>query len=365
MYIEATKNCFIMRLYPKQICIIFLLLIAAGTAIGKEYRGAEIRTLESFTYGKFEVNMKSAQASGVVSSFFTFYDNPDFMTNWNEIDIEFLGKNTDDMQCNPIVPGENGRESHEKHVKLDFNPHEEFRTYGFEWTPTYIAWFVDGKEVYRDDNDYIKKMNLPQKIMMNIWPAVWEEWVGPVDNSRFPVYAVYDWVAYYDYTPERDETFTLRWRDDFKKMDMTRWQLASHTFEGNLCDFVPENAEIKDGKLYLKLSKAQKTGGTAPATTPASPAKLTGGHFKKGKIRVNFSEEIDRSSAINPDHYRFENESIRIKKIRYHYDFKSVIIVLSNPNAFLAGNKTVIVDGVKDKSMPPNTVTGKISIETE
>ena len=37
----------------------------------KPYRGAEYRTIESYQYGRFEVNMKSALGSGVVSSFFT------------------------------------------------------------------------------------------------------------------------------------------------------------------------------------------------------------------------------------------------------------------------------------------------------
>ena len=48
--------------------------------------------------------------------------------------------------------------------------------------------------------------------MMNIWQPIWEDWVGPFDSDILPVYAFYDWVKYYAYTPEQgtmDRTTTL------------------------------------------------------------------------------------------------------------------------------------------------------------
>ena len=30
---------------------------------------------------------------------------------------------------------------------------------------------------------------------------IWENWVGEFDESILPVYAYYDWVKYYSYTP--------------------------------------------------------------------------------------------------------------------------------------------------------------------
>ena len=42
--------------------------------LANPYRGGELRTYESFRYGRYEVRMKSALGSGVVSSFFTYRD---------------------------------------------------------------------------------------------------------------------------------------------------------------------------------------------------------------------------------------------------------------------------------------------------
>ena len=42
--------------------------------LSRPYKGGELRTEDSFQYGRFEVRMKSAFGSGVVSSFFTYRD---------------------------------------------------------------------------------------------------------------------------------------------------------------------------------------------------------------------------------------------------------------------------------------------------
>ena len=41
----------------------------------KPYRGGELRTLQDYRYGRFEVRMKSAAGDGVISSFFTLDEN--------------------------------------------------------------------------------------------------------------------------------------------------------------------------------------------------------------------------------------------------------------------------------------------------
>ncbi|MCR6637587.1 MAG: family 16 glycosylhydrolase [Sporocytophaga sp.] len=54
----------------KYILIAFVLLVFTPFLTkAKEYKGAELRTNESFLYGRFEVSMKSAEGSGLVSSF--------------------------------------------------------------------------------------------------------------------------------------------------------------------------------------------------------------------------------------------------------------------------------------------------------
>ena len=75
---------------------IFIIIFLSITLFGqKPYRGAEYRSIENYQYGRFEIRMKSALGSGVVSSFFTIRDywaeglsDP---SNWREIDFEGVG----------------------------------------------------------------------------------------------------------------------------------------------------------------------------------------------------------------------------------------------------------------------------------
>lgn len=49
--------------------IVLLFILPLSLLAQKPYRGAEYRTKQAFTYGRFEVRMKSAQLSGMLSSF--------------------------------------------------------------------------------------------------------------------------------------------------------------------------------------------------------------------------------------------------------------------------------------------------------
>ena len=157
----------------------------------RKYSGAEYRTKESYLYGKFVVRMKAAPGSGVISSFFTFHDPPDDPT-WNEIDIEFLGKDTSVIQFNPWWGWWPNCEP--KIYDLPFDAADDFHEYTFEWTPDRILWTVDGK-VYHVVTENVA--NLPQKIMMNIWISSNTDWAGPFNPAALPSAAQYDYVKYY------------------------------------------------------------------------------------------------------------------------------------------------------------------------
>ena len=68
---------------------------------GNTYYGAEYRSRASYSYGYYSVCMKAADCSGVISSFFTYTNNP----WWDEIDIEILGKNMTEVQFNYYTMG--------------------------------------------------------------------------------------------------------------------------------------------------------------------------------------------------------------------------------------------------------------------
>ena len=59
-----------------------------------------------------------------------------------------------------------------------YNPHVGFHTYAFEWTPEHIKFFIDDQLVRNDENTYVQTLESGQKIMMNIWQPIWEDWVG-------------------------------------------------------------------------------------------------------------------------------------------------------------------------------------------
>ena len=232
----------------------------------KPYKGGELRTEDSFQYGRFEVRMKSAPGNGVVSSFFTYRDfweeGLTSSSNWNEIDFEWLGNHDTKVQTNLII--QNAWDLPEL-VDLDVNPHDDFHTYAIEWTPVNVNFFIDDQLIRSVTNFYTDSLYHEQKLMMNIWQATYEDWVGEFDPSILPVYAYYDWVKYYAYVPNSgnagtDNDFILLWTDDFDYYDASRWDKASHTWDGNNSDLIYSNVVFEYGYMILCLTTSSNTG---------------------------------------------------------------------------------------------------------
>jgi beta-glucanase (GH16 family) len=117
-----------------KILIYFFLFIFSApiNILSKDFKGAEYRTKLSYTYGRFEARIKSAYREGMLSSFFTYYDGGGGIGNWNEIDIEIMGRYFDNAQFNTITPNQT---NHIAHKPMQTSPHQEYHTYAFEWTP--------------------------------------------------------------------------------------------------------------------------------------------------------------------------------------------------------------------------------------
>jgi endo-1,3-1,4-beta-glycanase ExoK len=145
------------------------------------YTGAEFQISGFYGFGRYETIMKAAKGSGVVSSFFThtddYFDDPH-----DEIDFEFLGKNTRAVELNYFA---GKRQQGAKTIKLDYDAAEEFHLYAFEWTPTYIKWFIDGKLVHEVHGSNAKTPipRSSQRVIANIWAAKGTalQWTGPVE----------------------------------------------------------------------------------------------------------------------------------------------------------------------------------------
>lgn len=156
------------------------------------YAGAEVRSKDTCGYGLYQASMKPAKNVGVNSSFFT-YTGPSDGNPWDEIDIEFLGKDTTKVQFNYYVNGQGG---HEFIYDLGFDASQSYHTYSYEWKKDCIIWRVDGKVAH------IAYGTMPShegKMMMNLWNAGSDSgtkaWLGTYDGKT-PLNASYDWVAY-------------------------------------------------------------------------------------------------------------------------------------------------------------------------
>lgn len=117
---------------------------------GQPYSSGEYRTTGYYGYGCYEASFKPVPRSGVVSSFFTFagpYDNGGNGKH-NEIDFEFLGRDTNAVQVNFWTNDDAYSRTHERLFPLFFDASAAFHRYGFKWTSKSIAWFVDGAFTY-------------------------------------------------------------------------------------------------------------------------------------------------------------------------------------------------------------------------
>ncbi len=337
----------------KILIFILLFIFSAQTNIlSKDYKGAEYRTKLSYTYGRFEARIKSSYREGMLSSFFTYYDGGGGIGNWNEIDIEIMGRYFDNAQFNTITPNQT---NHVAHKPMQTSPHQEYHTYAFEWTPEYVAWFIDGVEVLKQTGAHIQTLTLPQKIMMNIWNPAYESWAGILIPESLPAFAYYDWVSYYAYSPGSGSygtgnNFLHDWTDNFDSWDTTRWDKATHTFNGNNCDFIHENAVFEDGKLILCL-----TNNTNIGYVDLQPPTLVWARASTNKVLVTFSEELDPATAENTSNYIIQG--VTINSAALQQDLKSVELSVSG--LIIPSTKSLVVMSMKDDSEIPNTMSAK------
>ncbi|WP_062058450.1 glycoside hydrolase family 16 protein [Cellvibrio sp. OA-2007] len=260
-----------------------LLAISMGLlshlAIAKPYKGAEIYSSDSYLYGRFEMRMRVAKASGVLSTFFTYKNGSEVgNTFWEEIDIEVFGKNNATQWQSNIILGSSRPTIHTEQVHTaNTSLADAYHTYVLEWTPDYVAWYLDGVEVRRiTGTSTVTSLTNPQSLRFNLWSHESVAWVGAWDDAVLPVYQFINYIEYKPYNATT-KTFESGWRDDFNSFDSARWGKANWTFDMNRVDFAPENVVVKNGILVLALTKENATGfsGTPPTDEPTSSSSAS------------------------------------------------------------------------------------------
>ena len=127
------------------------LALLIASAMAADNISGEIKTLKTYTYGKFITRMQAPDANGTVSSFFTFWDGPEWYDGgWNEIDVEIVpsmklhATGYPEVFSTNILYG-NGSNSHtEDHTYVSLADPTDMHTYEIEWTPEHIKWSLDG-----------------------------------------------------------------------------------------------------------------------------------------------------------------------------------------------------------------------------
>ena len=175
----------------------------------KPFLGAEVRSLDTLTYGRVRARAKFAAGSAVVSSLVTIY-TPWPADNWNELDIEHLGAKPSDVQLNsmvytgpPTTPpvATSVTPTPEPLIKpLGFDASADFHVYSIEWTPSSARFSVDDT-LLREWTTHIDLMTLPQNVLMTIWASDSVGWAGAVGEDTGTASAAYDWIELYEFKP--------------------------------------------------------------------------------------------------------------------------------------------------------------------
>jgi beta-glucanase (GH16 family) len=267
-----------------------MMIFGASHASAKPYKGAEIYSADTTKYGRYVMRMRMAKGSGVLSTFFTYKNGSEITgTLWEEIDIEVLGKNDAYQVQSNIIVGSPSRTTEGLHTASQ-SLANDYHTYALEWTPDYVAWFLDGQEIRRiNGGNFVTSLINPQSMRFNIWASTSEPWVGAFNPGILPVYQFVNYMEYYAYNTNT-RSFTFSWRDDFNSFDTNRWSKADWTFDGNYVDFDPANVVIQNGTLILALTNENSKGfsGTVP---------VDGGASSRSSSSVAISSSISSSIA--------------------------------------------------------------------
>ena len=143
-----------------------------------------------FSYGYFEMRGKLPTGPGIWPAFW-------LVGNGLEIDgLEMLGDRPSRIYMTLHV----GDSQIYQGIKDGPNYSAGFHTYGIDWQPTYVKWYIDGVQVAAYNHAV---PSTPQTICIN--NAVGGAWPGsPTSATKFPTTFSVDYIRVYDTKPAAD-----------------------------------------------------------------------------------------------------------------------------------------------------------------
>jgi GR25 family glycosyltransferase involved in LPS biosynthesis len=174
------------------------LVIEAAERGPRPYRSGAFKAVKSFTYGRFEVEIKAAAGSGLVTGFFLHRDTPR-----QEIDIELAGDDPRRILVNVYFnPGDDGTamgfgyRGSPYRVDLGFDASADFHRYAIDWRPDRVAWLVDGEVVHdRVSWDPTPIPHLEMSLHGNLWAPRSAELAGRIHGRTLPAAASFKNVS--------------------------------------------------------------------------------------------------------------------------------------------------------------------------
>lgn len=142
------------------------------------FLGGSVRRLLPSHFGRYEVILQAARGEGLVTGFF-IYTGPTYGTRHDEIDIEFLGKDTTKMHVAWFVGGN----LTSKFIDLKFDAAERPHVYAFEWASDRIRWFVDDRLVFEHHVRDGPVPQVPGRLFANLWRLITGSRSGQVKRT--------------------------------------------------------------------------------------------------------------------------------------------------------------------------------------
>lgn len=146
--------------------------LSRSEAEDRPYRSGALSTARRFLHGRFEIEMRAARGSGLVTGFFLHRSAPR-----QEIDVEITGNEPCRMLLNVYFnPGSEGTDLEYGYrgspcaIDLGFDASANFHRYAIEWFPDRIRWFVDDILVHdRGSWNPTPVPHLPMTLHANLW----------------------------------------------------------------------------------------------------------------------------------------------------------------------------------------------------
>jgi len=247
----------------------FVVAATCAPAVAMGMASAELYGTKAYFYGRFDARIRYAPGDGVVSTFFLWKEGGEAANAyWGELDFEKIAADCR-MQINNIYG--NPETQHQSMPSMGIAMCEGYHDYRIEWTPTYIAWIVDGKEIRRDTGTnattYTQNASDGMTFHFNIWPGN-SSFGGNINNTKLPVHQYISWVQYSSYD---NGNFKVEWREDFQSSSLpSDWAAGDWGSPFNLSTHNPKNVNFVDGIAVLSLTDDNATGN--PGTPPADPS---------------------------------------------------------------------------------------------